>query len=63
MSKQQFVDFREVKQAVSMLQILDHYGLTDQMTRSGNGRSLSGKCPLFPYSCITTRCPHAQSRA
>lgn len=46
MSKQQFVDFRAVKQAVSMIQILDHYGLTDQMKRNGNGQSLSGKCPL-----------------
>ena len=46
MSKQQYVDFRAVKQAVSMLQILDHYGLTEQMTRVGNGQSLSGKCPL-----------------
>jgi DNA primase len=46
MPKQQFVDFRAVKQAVSMLQILDHYGLTGQMTRNGNGQSLSGKCPL-----------------
>ena len=46
MSKQVFVDFRAVKQAVSMLQILDHYGLTGAMTRSSNGQSLSGKCPL-----------------
>jgi len=39
-----FVDFKAVKAAVSMLQMLEHYGLAASFKRSGN--SLSGPCPL-----------------
>ena len=39
-----FVDFKAVKAAVSMLQVLEHYGLAASFKRSGN--SLSGPCPL-----------------
>src|SRR5439155_18065696 len=39
-----YVDFKAVKASVSMLQILDHYGLTERFKRSGH--SLSGACPL-----------------
>ena len=46
MSTKHAVDFRAIKQAVSIAQILDHYGLTETFTRSQNGDSLSGPCPL-----------------
>jgi len=39
-----YVDFKAVKTSVSMLQILDHYSLTERLKRSGD--SLSGTCPL-----------------
>src|SRR6266404_2216646 len=39
-----YVDFKAVKTSVSILQILDHYGLTERFKRSGD--SLSGSCPL-----------------
>ena len=39
-----FVDFKAVKAAVTMLQVLEHYGLAAGFKRSGN--SLSGPCPL-----------------
>lgn len=44
MPRSQFVDFKTVKTAVSILQILDHYQLTDTFKRSGD--SLTGPCPL-----------------
>jgi DNA primase len=44
MPKTQYVDFKAVKQAVSILQILDHYHLTERFKR--NGDSLTGPCPL-----------------
>lgn len=44
MSKSQFVDFKAVKAAVTMEQVLQHYGLLEQMKRSGD--SLSGPCPI-----------------
>lgn len=46
MSTSKFVDFKAVKAAVSMEQVLQHYGLLDQFKRSGNGESLSGPCPI-----------------
>jgi DNA primase len=46
MSKTNYVDFRTVKQTVSILQILDHYNLTSRFKRSQNGESLTGACPL-----------------
>lgn len=39
-----FVDFKAVKAAVTMLQVLEHYGLAESFKRTGN--SLSGPCPL-----------------
>ena len=44
MPKGNYVDFKAVKTAVSMEQVLEHYGLLDQMKRSGD--SLSGCCPI-----------------
>ena len=39
-----FVDFKAVKAAVSILQVLEHYGIAGKFKRSGD--SLSGPCPL-----------------
>lgn len=44
MPKIKFVDFRAVKAAVTMEQVLQHYGLLEKMKRSGD--SLSGCCPI-----------------
>jgi DNA primase len=44
MSKSQFVDFRAVKRKVTMVQVLEHYGLMSQMHR--NGDSITGACPI-----------------
>ncbi|HZH98799.1 MAG TPA: CHC2 zinc finger domain-containing protein, partial [Fimbriimonadaceae bacterium] len=40
-----FVDFRAVKAAVSMEQVLEHYGLKDTLRPVGND-SLTGCCPI-----------------
>ena len=48
MSKSKFVDFRAVKSAVTMEQVLQHYGLLENMKRSGD--SLSGCCPIHKGS-------------
>ncbi len=50
MPKNQFVDFKAVKAAVSMEQVLQHYGLLEKFKRSGNGESLSGPCPIHKGS-------------
>lgn len=39
-----FVDFKSVKQAVSIVQVLEHYGFIKSLKR--NGDSLTGPCPL-----------------
>ena len=44
MSRTVYVDFKTVKAAVSMSQIIDHYGITERFKRSGD--ILSGPCPL-----------------
>jgi DNA primase len=44
MSKSSFVDFKAVKSAITMEQVLHHYGLIDRFKRSGD--SLSGPCPI-----------------
>jgi DNA primase len=44
MSRTVYVDFKTVKAAVSMSQIIDRYGLTERFKRHGD--SLSGPCPL-----------------
>lgn len=48
MPRNQFVDFKAVKAAISMEQVLEHYGLFDQFKRSGD--SLSGPCPIHKGS-------------
>ncbi len=56
-----FVDFRAVKTAVTMEQVLSHYGLTDRFKRGKD--SLSGPCPIHQGSnptqfrvCISKNC-------
>lgn len=44
MPKQMFVDFRAVKAAITMEQVLTHYEVLDRFKRSGD--SLSGPCPI-----------------
>ena len=44
MSKSPFLDFKAVKAAVNIEQVLQHYGLVDRFKRSGD--SLSGPCPI-----------------
>jgi len=43
-AKVQWVDFRAVKAAVSFQMVLDHYGLTNGLRKSGS--ELRGKCPI-----------------
>ena len=47
-TKNKLVDFRAVREAVSMERLLEHYGLLEPMKRSGD--SLSGFCPLHQGS-------------
>jgi DNA primase len=44
MPKSKFVDFKAVKEAITMEQVLEHYGLLEGFKRSGD--SLSGPCPI-----------------
>jgi DNA primase len=44
MPKNQFVDFKAIKMAITMEQVLQHYGLLDRLKKSGD--SLSGSCPI-----------------
>ena len=48
MPKTKFVDFRAVKSAITMEQVLTHYNLLDTFKRSGD--SLSGPCPIHKGS-------------
>ena len=48
MPKSQFVDFKAVRSAITVEQVLDHYGLLDKLTRKGD--SLSGPCPIHKGS-------------
>src|ERR1051326_7363867 len=48
MPKTSFVDFKAVKAAISMEQVLGHYGLMDKFKRKGD--SLSGPCPIHKGS-------------
>ncbi|MGD0410153.1 MAG: CHC2 zinc finger domain-containing protein [Verrucomicrobiota bacterium] len=48
MPKSKFVDFRAVKAAITIEQVLQHYGLIDTFKRSGD--SLSGPCPIHKGS-------------
>ena len=44
MSKNTYVDYKAVKQAVTIVQILEHYNLTGSLTLKGD--SYSGPCPI-----------------
>ncbi len=44
MPKSQFVDFRAVKAAVTIVQVLEHYDLMSKLHR--NGDTLTGPCPI-----------------
>ena len=48
MSKTKFVDFRAVKAAITMEQLLEHYKILDQFKRTGD--SLNGPCPIHKGS-------------
>jgi DNA primase len=48
MPKSKFVDFKAVKAAITMEQVLEHYGLMHQFKRSGD--RLSGPCPIHKGS-------------
>jgi DNA primase len=48
MPKTKFVDFKAVKAAVTMEQVLEHYGLLDKFKRGAD--SLSGACPIHKGS-------------
>jgi len=48
MPRSQFVDFKAVKAALTMEQVLEHYGLLQGFKRSGD--SLSGPCPIHKGS-------------
>ena len=48
MPKSQFVDFRAVKAAITMEQVLEHYGLMDKFKRGTD--SLNGPCPIHKGS-------------
>jgi len=41
-----YIDFGAVKAAVSMTQVLEHYGLTAQMRSTRGGDGLEGPCPI-----------------
>lgn len=43
-TKEKFIGFDALKRSVSMIQILDHYGLLNRLHRSGD--NLSGACPI-----------------
>jgi DNA primase len=48
MSKSSFVDFKAVKAAITMEQVLGHYGLLDKFKRGTD--SLNGPCPIHKGS-------------
>ena len=48
MPKSSFVDFKAIKSAITMEQVLEHYGLIDQFKKVGD--SLSGPCPIHKGS-------------
>jgi DNA primase len=48
MSKSKFIDFKAVKTAITMEQVLEHYGLLSKFKRSGD--RLSGPCPIHKGS-------------
>ena len=48
MPRNQFVDFKAVKAAITMERVLEHYGLLDKFKKSAD--SLSGPCPIHKGS-------------
>ena len=44
MPESKFIDFQAIKSQVSILQILEHYGLMSRLTQVGE--IISGKCPV-----------------
>jgi len=48
MPKSSFVDFKAIKAAITMEQVIEHYGLLDRFKKSGD--SLSGPCPIHKGS-------------
>src|ERR1035437_3067288 len=48
MSKTKFVDFKAVKAAITMEQVLEHYGILEKFKRGSD--SLSGPCPIHKGS-------------
>jgi DNA primase len=48
MPKSSFVDFKAIKAAITMEQVLQHYGLLDQFKRGAD--SLNGPCPIHKGS-------------
>lgn len=48
MAKSSFVDFKAVKAAITMEQVLEHYGVLDKFKRGAD--SLSGPCPIHKGS-------------
>jgi len=48
MSKTKFVDFKAIKAAITMEQLLVHYNILDQFKRTGD--SLNGPCPIHKGS-------------
>ena len=48
MPKSKFVDFKAIKAAITMEQVLDHYGILDRFKRSGD--SLNCPCPIHKGS-------------
>ncbi len=45
-AKSAWVDFKEIKAKVSIVQILERYGVIETLVKSGNGDRLSGACPI-----------------
>lgn len=45
-AKTAWVDFKEIKARVSIVQILERYGVLESLTKSGTGDRLSGACPI-----------------
>ena len=45
-AKAAWVDFKAIKSQVSIVQILERYGVLHTLAKSGNGDRLSGACPI-----------------
>jgi|ERR1035441_4604182 hypothetical protein len=54
MATSRYVNFHIVKREVSLLQVLEHYGLVNQLR--GNGNILTGACPIHGGNSKTAFC-------